>query len=103
MSKHLVEDSPKPQFLNWLEKQKHLLGLHLLYSDQCPWHEKSVSDLKDEVKKQGILLNIVKLIKAIEAKNTPSGFGTFSLIEDGQLIADHYISRTRFLNILKSM
>ncbi len=103
MSKSLTNSDSKPQFINWLDKQKKLKGWHLIYSDQCPWHEKSVTVLSDEAKIQGINLNVTRLANAKEAQHAPSGFGTFSLIKDGQLLADHYISRTRFLNILKTV
>jgi hypothetical protein len=49
----------------------------------------------------GITLTVKKLATPKEAQKAPSGFGTFSLIKDGKLLADHYISRTRFENILK--
>ena len=36
-----------------------------------------------------------------EAKNAPSGYGVFNLLHDGKLLEDHYLSATRFKNILK--
>jgi hypothetical protein len=49
----------------------------------------------------GIEMKVTKLLTPEEARNAPSGFGTFSLIKDGKLLEDHYLSRTRFENILK--
>ena len=49
----------------------------------------------------GIDLNITKLSNATEAKKAPSGYGVFSLLHNGKLIEDHYLSATRFRNILK--
>ena len=46
-------------------------------------------------------LQVEKLTTAEEAKSAPSGFGVFSLMHDGQLVEDHYLSATRFRNILK--
>lgn len=46
-------------------------------------------------------LKITKLETAQEAKNAPSGYGVFSLLHDGKLLEDHYLSATRFRNILK--
>jgi hypothetical protein len=44
----------------------------------------------------------IKIALDSEGKQlAPSGFGTFSLLKDGKLLEDHYISRTRFENILK--
>jgi len=47
------------------------------------------------------VLNVIKLETPEEARNAPSGFGTFSLVYNGQLLEDHYLSKTRFENILK--
>ena len=49
----------------------------------------------------GMDLKVTKLETAQEAKNAPSGFGVFNLLHDGKLLEDHYLSATRFKNILK--
>lgn len=49
----------------------------------------------------GIDLNVKKIETVKEAKQAPSGFGVFSLLHNGKLLEDHYISATRFRNILK--
>jgi len=90
-----------PKFIDWTIEQKKYIGWHLIYADQCPWHEKSITDLNQAAIENEIELSIRKLQTPKEAQNAPSGFGTFSLIKDGKLLADHYISRTRFENILK--
>ena len=46
-------------------------------------------------------LKLTKIETAEDAKNTPSGYGVFSLLHNGKLIEYHYISATRFKNILK--
>ena len=73
----------------------------VVYSDQCSWHEKSITDIKQAAIEHGIDLTEKKLKTPREAQMAPSGFGTFSLLKDGKLLADHYISRTRFENILR--
>lgn len=93
--------SIKPQFFDWTKQQTKYKGWHLIYSDQCPWHEKSITDLQQSALENGIKLIVKKLLTPIEAQSAPSGFGTFSLLHDGHLLADHYISRTRFENIVK--
>lgn len=90
-----------PVLIDWRLKLPHYMGWHLVYADQCPWHEKSVTDLQQAATDHGIQLNVHKLLTPAEAQEAPSGFGTFTLIKDGRLIEDHYISRTRFENILK--
>lgn len=92
---------PAPKLLDWTLQQKRYQGWHLLYADQCPWHEKSVEALATVAHDHGIDLKITKLTTPEAAKNAPSGYGVFSLLHDGKLIEDHYLSATRFKNILK--
>ncbi len=101
MYKKYSPASQNPKFDDWTTKQSKYEGWNLIYSDQCPWHEKSITDLKQSALDNGINLKVKKLITPKEAQNAPSGFGTFSLIKDGKLIEDHYLSKTRFENILK--
>jgi len=95
------DTAPQPAFNDWGTGLPKYKGWNLVYSDQCPWHQKSVNDLKQAATDHGITLKIHKLETPAEAQMAPSGFGTFALINDGQLLEDHYISRTRFDNILK--
>ena len=90
-----------PEFLDWSANQKEYQGWHLFYADQCPWHQKSVTDLLNTAMDFDIDLKIHEIKTALEAKNAPSGYGTFGLLHDGKLVSDHYISATRFRNILK--
>lgn len=103
MYKTFDSSSPVPAFINWEEKQKDYAGWHLIYANQCPWHQKAAAELKTTAKKQGIELNIHQIKNAGEAQNAPSGFATFSLMHNGKLLEDHYISKTRFENILKKI
>ena len=75
-------------------------GWHLLYADQCPWHDKSAGMLKETAVEYGFDLKITKIKSAREAKQAPSGFGVFNLLHDGKLLEDHYISKARFRNII---
>ena len=93
--------SLKPQFVDWTKGREKYKGWHLVYSDQCPWHEKSITDLMQSALDHGVELKVKKLATPKEAQNAPSGFGTFSLLKDGRLLGDHYLSRTRFENILR--
>ena len=99
--KKLDPASSDPGLLDWTLNQKKYKGWHLLYADQCPWHEKSVQDLKNTSREFGIDLKVTKITTSEEARNGPSGFGVFSLLHKGKLLEDHYISSTRFKNILK--
>lgn len=98
--KKINSTSPNPELIDWTLKQEEYMGWNLVYADQCPWHDKSVKALQSVACEAGIDLKVKKLISAKEAQQAPSGFGSFSLIKDGLLLEDHYLSETRFRNIL---
>lgn len=78
-----------------LEKYK---GLNILYSKQCPWVARFIYEADDLIKKYKI--NIIEIKTPKEAQNFPNIYGTFTLINNGKILADRYISKTRFINIL---
>lgn len=90
-----------PKLYDWTLQQKKYKGWNLVYADQCPWHEKSAFDLLNTAMDYGIDLKVTKITSVEEAKQAPSGFGVFNLLHDGKLLEDHYLSATRFKNILK--
>ncbi|KPJ51251.1 MAG: hypothetical protein AMJ41_00075 [candidate division Zixibacteria bacterium DG_27] len=92
---------PLPKFRNWESRLSGQKGWRLFYANQCPWKIKSVNDLLETAGERGLELKVTELGSAREAQDAPSGYGVFSLIHDGRLLADHYISKTRFRNILK--
>jgi GNAT superfamily N-acetyltransferase len=101
MVKSFDSRTSKPGIIDWTKQQTKYQGWNLIYSDQCPWHEKSITDLKQSASDKGITLKVTKLKSPREAQNAPSGFGTFALIKDGKLLEDHYLSKKRFENIIK--
>lgn len=96
-----LQPSIEPVLINWMGNQWQYKGWNLIYADQCPWHSKSVTDLKNWSIKAGFELKVTRLNSPQEAQSSASGFGTFALIKDGKLLADHYISETRFKSIIK--
>lgn len=103
MYKPFHHHSPAPQFHDWTVEQQKYKGWNLIYSDQCPWHDKAVNVITQSAEKSGINLKVTRLETPEMAQKAPSGFGTFTLINDGKVLADHYISKTRFENILKEV
>lgn len=99
--KPLQENGPPPSLADWRKEQSRYQGWHLVYADQCPWHQKAVTELCATAAQNGIDLQVTQLVSPEQIRRAPSGFGTFSLLRDGRLLADHYISKTRFRNILK--
>ena len=102
MSKKRNTKVSDPKLIDWTVQQKKYKGWHLLYADQCPWHEKSVEAMLNVAMDFGIDLKVNKINTVQEAKSAPSGYGVFSLLHDGKLLEDHYLSATRFKNIVKA-
>ncbi len=79
-------------------------GLTIAYSSQCPYTAKFASEITDCAKTEyGIEPKIVELRSYSEAQNAPTPYATFALIYDGNVVADHQISRTRFRNIMRHL
>jgi len=49
----------------------------------------------------GLDLTVTVLKNAREAQNAPSYYGVFSLVWNGRLLSDHYVSKARFRNLLR--
>lgn len=96
-------DGPAPRLKDWEARQGNYQGWHLLYASQCPWHQKCAEELQGCASARGIGLQVAEITEAAAAQSAPSGFGVFALLKDGQLLEDHYISKTRFKNILQSV
>jgi N-acetylglutamate synthase-like GNAT family acetyltransferase len=93
--------APNPKLLKWQDKKVSNKGWSLIYSDQCPWNCSSAETMSSVAKEQGIDLKVSKITSAKDAQNAPTGFGVFNILKDDKEIEDHYISKTRFLNILQ--
>lgn len=87
-------------FRNNSETLAKLHGWHIHYSGQCPWVSRFIEEIRPIMAQQGLNITIKELISADEAQHAPSIYSTFNLVKDGQLLADRYISVTRFRNIL---
>ncbi len=99
-----IEENELPHFTSFqkeLRKYKDK-GLIMFYSDQCPTYAKCVQDLSKAADENQIDMKIIELKTSGQARNSVSLYGTFAVIYKGKILADHYISKTRFLNILKN-
>jgi hypothetical protein len=92
----------EPEFIDWEAKVNNYEGLNLIYANQCPLFIKSIDEMTATAKEFGLELKITELKTAKEAQNSPSGFGVYAMVYNGKLVADHYISNTRFRNILNN-
>jgi hypothetical protein len=78
-------------------------GFHIIYANQCPWVARSIRELGSIAREKGLALHFTELRNAEEAQQAPNVYGVFTLIYNGTILADHYISTTRFKNILKQI
>ena len=95
-----VKKGPLPEFKDWEKQLSKYEGLNIIYSNQCPWVARSITDLNEIAKEKGLKLEVTELKDAEQAQNAPSIYATFNLVYNGKLLADHYISSRRFLNII---
>ncbi len=73
----------------------------MVYSKQCPWVARFIDEVQPILEKEKLEVAFKELTTPAQAQKGPSLYGTFSLVKDGRLLADRYISTTRFLNIVK--
>ena len=95
-----LKKGPLPKFRDWKKQIKQYKGLNIIYANQCPWVARSIKELSETAKEKGLKVKIIELKSAEEIQNAPSVYGTFNLVFNGKLLADHYISNRRFLNII---
>ena len=95
-----------PKFKEDWEKRltKYSKGLTIIRADQCPYSVKNVGEICETAKKTyGIKPNIFSLNSYKEAQKSPCAFGTFCIVYNGNIIAHHPISNTRFINIMNKI
>ncbi|XES77061.1 MAG: GNAT family N-acetyltransferase [Candidatus Bathyarchaeia archaeon] len=101
MAKNLKADCGLPKFKDWRTELAKYMGLNIVYSNQCPWVARSIDETVEIAKEKRLDLKVTELKTAQDAQNAPSIYATFTLIYDGKILADHYISSTRLLSVLK--
>lgn len=92
---------PLPTFKDCQSQLKTYQGLHIVYSKQCPWVVRLIEEIRASEINEKHAVKFTELKTPAEAQNAPSLYATFNLILNGKLLADRYISLTRFKNILK--
>ena len=95
-----LKKGPLPKFKDYKKQLAKFKGWHIVYSNQCPWVARFIDELDKKIKNK-LKLKITELKTSKQAQNAPSIYSVFSLIHDGKILADHYISSTRFNNIIK--
>jgi hypothetical protein len=90
---------------HWDEKLKEYgKGLTIVRAHQCP-HTVKFADEIAEMAKDTYRLHprIVELKTHQDAQNAPTPYAAFAIIYEGELIADHQISKSRFRNIMNKI
>ena len=96
-------DASSPRSKNNRDRvlKQYSKGLTILWSDQRPYIAKSIKEMKETIaQRYGIKARFIEIKNAKQAQNAPSPYAIFSLIYDGNLLAFHPISNTRFKNIM---
>ncbi len=104
--KKFKKDTPSPKFKgDWDKRLKsYSSSLTIIRSDQCPYVAKSVKEICETAQKDyGIKPKVIELKSCKESQNVPSAYAIFSIIYNGELVADHPLSNTRFKNIMNKI
>jgi hypothetical protein len=94
-------EGPLPSFNEPEKPLESYKGLTMVFSKQCPWVPRFLEEVKPILEENGLKPAVIELKTPAEAQKAPSLYGVFSLIYNGRILADRYISTTRFKNILK--
>jgi GNAT superfamily N-acetyltransferase len=95
-----------PKFkVDWGKRlSKYRKGLTIIRADQCPYTVKNVKEICETAQMTyGIKAKVTNLKNHKEAQNSPCAFGTFCIVYNGDIIAHHPISNTRFTNIMNKI
>lgn len=95
------QKGPLPSINNRESELSKYKELTIIYSRQCPWVARFVDEIRPILLAKKIEPDIVEIDSYAKAQHTPSLYSGFNLIYNGRLLADRYISPTRFENILK--
>lgn len=95
-------EGPLPAIHNWKDELTKYRDFTIIYSRQCPWAARFIDEVKPILEEEQLKPAIIELKTPAEAQKAPSLYGVFNLIYNGKLLADRYISTTRFRNILRA-
>jgi hypothetical protein len=96
-----LKRGPKPQINCCPDKIASCQGLNILYTHQCPWVARSIQGIVEIANEHKLKPQVTEITTARHAQKAPSVYASFGLINNGRLLADHYISHHRFRNIIE--
>ncbi len=94
-------EAPLPVINKSANAPGHHKGLTISFSKQCPWVARFILEVKPILEREKLNPEITELRTCEEAQKAPSAYGVFNLLYNGSILADRYISTTRFENIIK--
>ena len=106
VAKKFADNVPDPEFAEkWDENlEKYEKGLTIITSGQCPASAKPVAEIPPVAEElYGLKAQIVEFDDKEDVQNAGCPFGVFYIIYNGEVIADHPISKTRFKNIMEKL
>jgi GNAT superfamily N-acetyltransferase len=98
------DDAPLPAFpTNWAERaSRYGDGLTVVRSDQCPYIPDAVKIIVDAASELDIPTQVIELKNCQEAQElSPSAYGLFGVVYNGQLLSYHYLSQKDVLRLLQ--
>jgi GNAT superfamily N-acetyltransferase len=97
----LDDQAEPPRFLDWEGRREGRTGWEMVYAHQCPLFWKSIQDLPAYAESHDELVKLTELQSAEEARAiAPSGYGVYTLLHNGELVSDYYVSKGRFKNLI---
>jgi hypothetical protein len=79
----------------------YMAGLTVIRLPQCPYSVKNVDAILETAKEMGLSAKLLDFTTHEAAQRSPCAFGTFCIINDGEILSHHPISNGRFKNIMK--
>lgn len=93
------KDAPDPSFpQDWQERaSRHGQGLTVLRSNQCPYIPDAVLAAEEYARENGLAFKVVEFQNARQVREgSPSPYGLYSMVYNGQLLAYHYLLKKDF-------
>jgi ribosomal protein S18 acetylase RimI-like enzyme len=94
---------PLPAFpQDWAERaERYGAGLTIIRSDQCPYLDDAVRTALETAAEAGTPVQVVELTSGQEVQaRSPSAYGVFGLVHDGELLSFHPIGKKEILKRL---
>lgn len=96
-------EAPDPEFSQpGLDATREGKSWQLHYAHQCPMHAKCVEDISGYAAEIDLDFEAIELTSPTIAQQSHNGFGVLTVLNNNEVVADNYVSKARFKNILKA-